>query len=278
VSSAGLHTKPVAAFVDLDRTLIYSRTAALLNGGPGPDLVCVEHYEGEPLSYVTAMASGLIAGLAGTGALVPVTTRTIAQLGRVRLPGRPAPLAICTNGATILQAGVPDEHWAAAVRAAVASTSAPLAEVVEGMAGLLRAEWTLSRRVADDIFCYSVVDRARMPAGVVEELTAWTAERGWTVSVQGRKVYAVPTTLDKASAAAEVARRLGAGRTLAAGDSLLDRSMLAWADEAIRPDHGELAAVGWRAPRLSVTTARGILAGEEIARWLTPRLVASWEC
>jgi hypothetical protein len=267
----------VAAFVDLDRTLIYSRNAFMLGDAPEPDVECVEHYDGAPLSFMTAKAVGLVAALGATGRLVPVTTRTVAQLARVALPGPPVPYAICTNGATILRSGVPDAEWADRVRRDVAATSAPLAEVEAGMARMLREEWTLSRRVADGMFCYSVVDRAAMPPDAVTALGGWLAERGWTASLQGRKVYAVPVSLDKVAAAREVATRIGAGTTVAAGDSLLDRSLLAWAGAAIRPGHGELASIGWHASHVEVTAALGIEAGEEIAMWLTAQMGASPE-
>ncbi|BAS11077.1 conserved hypothetical protein [Arthrobacter sp. Hiyo4] len=42
--------------------------------------------------------------------------------------------------------------------------------------------------------------------------------------------------------------------------------MLAEADVAFRPSHGELADVDFRRDHLRVTDARGILAGEEISR------------
>jgi hypothetical protein len=48
--------------------------------------------------------------------------------------------------------------------------------------------------------------------------------------------------------------------------------MLAGADEAIRPAHGELHEQGWTAPRIAVTSATGALAGEEIVDWMLARV------
>ena len=39
--------------------------------------------------------------------------------------------------------------------------------------------------------------RARCPTAGSTELAAWAAERGWTVSLQGRKIYAVPEAADQ---------------------------------------------------------------------------------
>ena len=46
---------------------------------------------------------------------------------------------------------------------------------------------------------------------------------------------------------------------------MLDAELLATADKAIRPAHGELHDRGWHADHLTVTDDAGVLAGEEIA-------------
>jgi hydroxymethylpyrimidine pyrophosphatase-like HAD family hydrolase len=124
----------------------------------------------------------------------------------------------------------------------------------------------LKQRVADELFAYLVVDRARLPQTWVKELAAWAEPRGWTVSLQGRKIYAVPGPLTKSAAVAEVARRTGAARTYAAGDSLLDADMLLAAGHGWFPGHGELAGSGWSAPHVTGLSERGVAAGERIVR------------
>ncbi len=125
-----------------------------------------------------------------------------------------------------------------------------------------------SLRVASDLFVYSVVDRDGVPAGWLDDLAAWCDERGWGLSLQGRKVYCVPRPLTKSAAAREVQRRTGAGTLVAAGDSLLDGELLEVADLAVRPAQGELASAAWTTPGLHVTGAPGVLGGEELVRWL----------
>ena len=122
----------------------------------------------------------------------------------------------------------------------------------------------MSNRVAEEVFCYLVVNRAELPATFVADLAGWCEPLGWTVSLQGRKIYAVPRPLTKSAALAEIARRTGAPRLLAAGDSLLDADMLEAADFGVRPAHGELADVGWQRDHVAVTSATGVLAAEEI--------------
>jgi hypothetical protein len=260
--------------LDLDRTTIYSPAALDLRhpDHEAPRLLCVEVYKGAPLSFLTEEAAATLRELQDVATVVPTTTRTPAQLARVHLPGPPARYAIASNGGHLLVDGIADPEWDAAVRGRLAGC-APLAEVQAH----LRARggpFVLALREASELFAYAVVDRAALPDGWVDELTDWCGPRGWTVSLQGRKVYAVPAGLTKSAAAAEVVARCGGGPLLAAGDSLLDADLLDAADAAIRPAHGELAESGFTRPHVAVTAATGVHAGEELVHWLAHRAAA----
>lgn len=261
---------PVLVASDLDRTLIYS-AAALALGMPdaeAPRLLCVEVYERKPLSYLTETAAELLGELSRAAVLVPATTRTREQYGRIRLPGPPAPYAICANGGHILDSGGSDPDWQRQVRSSLDEGCAPLAAVREHLLRSADPAWLLKERVAEDLFAYLVVERSLLPDTWVKDLAGWADGQGWTVSLQGRKIYAVPKPLTKSAAVAEVARRTGAGRVLTAGDSLLDADLLLAGDAGWRPGHGELADTGWTAPHVTALAERGVAAGEEILRSL----------
>ncbi|MFI8994967.1 HAD family hydrolase [Streptomyces sp. NPDC053542] len=233
-----------------------------------PRLLCVEVYEQKPLSYLTETAAGLLATLAAArGArFAPATTRTREQYARIRLPGPVPEFAVCANGGHLLVNGESDRDWQRTVAARLAAECAPLDEVRAHLLRTADPSWLLKERTAEDLFAYLVVDRAKLPETWVKDLAGWAERRGWTVSLQGRKVYAVPKPLTKSAAVREAARRAGAGRILAAGDSLLDADLLLAADRGWRPGHGELAAAGWSAPHVTALTERGVAAGEEIVR------------
>lgn len=267
--------KPLLVATDLDRTMIYSSAA----GAVAVETVCVEHLDGAPLSYMTAAAADRMRGLAAAAAVLPTTTRTIEQFGRIRLPGAPWPYAVTSNGGNILVDGVPDPQWRRAIDAAVRTGGAGLAEIETALRARIDDSWVLKFRGADDLFCYLVVDLAATPPEFLADWDAWCRARGWSASRQGRKIYTMPTAVCKSRAVAEVRSRLVAsGRlaavapTLAAGDGALDAEMLAAADHAIRPRHGELEELGWTRPGLTVTAAAGIGAGEEILDWFTTAL------
>ena len=259
---------------DLDRTLIYSR-AAIETANAGDDvgpLRCVEWLDGHELSFMTEVSAGWLEAIGNTADLVPITTRTPAQFARVQLPGGTTRYAVTSNGGHILVDGEPDMDWRLAVLTRIAGDGSALAEVLVGLQQQAADDWVLNRKVADGLFCYLVVDLARLPPEFLDSWTDWCAARGWVVSMQGRKIYALPRSLTKESALAEVGRRSSAGQLLAAGDGALDAGFLAMADAAIRPPHGELAELNWQAPNLRIAGAYGVLAGQEITRWLLGQL------
>ncbi|MFC4123829.1 HAD family hydrolase [Nocardia rhizosphaerae] len=252
--------------------MIYSRNA--FGDAESVPKTCVEHYEGEPLSYMTVTAVERMRALTGVAAVVPTTTRTIEQFQRIALPGAPWRFAITSNGGNILVDGVADSRWRAAIDAGISAGGAGLAEVGAELRARVDDSWVLKYREADELFCYLVVRPEAMPAGFLAEWDTWCRANGWSASQQGRKIYAMPDAVCKSRAVAEVRRRLldtgelatGAS-TFAAGDGALDAEMLRAADTAIRPRHGELDELGFTAPNLTVTAATGILAGEEILDW-----------
>lgn len=260
--------------VDLDRTLIYSRAAidSMLAPRDVPPLTCVELLDGRPQSFLTNESARWLELLGSRAVLVPTTTRTVAQYGRVQLPGGPSGYAVTSNGGHIIVDGHSDDRWRRAVERRIAGDGADLTEIVGGLHRQVDRSWVLNSRVADNLFCYLVVDLERLPVDFLAGWTSWCADRNWVVSMQGRKIYALPRALTKEAAIAEVRSRVGGGRLIAAGDGALDAGFLTMADAAIRPPHGELAEIGWQLPHVSVTGRAGVLAGEEISRWLVHQL------
>ncbi|MFE0355335.1 HAD family hydrolase [Streptomyces nigra] len=259
---------PVIVASDLDRTLIYSAAALALTmpDARAPRLLCVEVHESRPLSYMTETAAQLLTDLGDRALFVPTTTRTRKQYQRINLPGPPPTYAICANGGHLLVDGVSDPDWHAQVTARLAESCAPLVEIQDHLMATASPAWVRKHRVAEDLFAYLVVERELLPEEWVKELAVWAENRGWTVSLQGRKIYAVPKPLTKSAALRELARRTGAELTLAAGDSLLDADLLLAADRGWRPGHGELADTAFTAPAVTALPERGVLAGERILR------------
>lgn len=262
---------PVMVASDLDRTLIYSANSMALVGSDhlAPRMVVAEVYDAAPLSFMTRAAEELLEGIVGRSVFVPVTTRTRAQFSRVRLPGFGQGYAVTTNGAVLLHDGEPDRDWSRHIERSLGADCAPLDDVLGHLKGSGAIPAILRVRTAEDVFVYSIVDREAMPETYLDELGAWCTARGWTISLQGRKLYCVPAPITKEAAVDEIRRRSGAGLLVAAGDSRLDAGILELADIAIRPAHGELDSDCFSRPHLTVTSASGVLAGEEILRFVS---------
>lgn len=247
---------------DLDRTLIYS-AAAMQLGDAVPDPVCVELYEGRETSFMSPRALKQLAELARETPFVPTTTRTAEQYRRIVLPGVRIRHAITTNGGGLLVDGRRCRDWDLEVTSRLAG-SASYDEAAAALAGALDRPWVLKIRDAERRFVYTVFERAEADPDWFVELAQTADALGWSLSVQGRKAYVVPVALTKEAALAEVVRRVGATSVVAAGDSLLDRGLLEYADVAIRPAHGELHDAGWNPPGVAVTRRSGGVAAEEI--------------
>lgn len=257
----------VLAACDLDRTAIF----ASLPPDP-PPVHCVEELDGVPWSFVTQEAAGLLAELLAAGCLVPVTTRTLAQYERIRLPGPTPRHALCANGGRLITDGVEDLEFAARTAELLAG-SAPVAEVYDEVRRRIGDDERISSiRVADGLFCYVVTERGAPTADLAAVLDEIVAGADWRLSVQGRKLYCVPAALSKASGLARLREVREASVVLAAGDSLLDAGMLEAADHALVPSDSELTRVGWTHPRATLTEATGLMAGEEIVRWFHHRV------
>ncbi len=256
---------------DLDQTVIYSARALRLTCADkdAPPMASVEVLDGRPAAFMTMNAFEALPALSREHRFVPCTTRTVEQFERVRLPlaATGPSYAITSNGGNILVAGRPDRDWRADLDERLATTASPLREVSEALKSRTAGDWVIKRRSADDLFCYLVVELARVPAHFLADWGQWCAEHGWLLSVQGRKIYSTPVGLRKSAAVTEIAARVGADRVIAAGDGQLDADLLELADAGIRPRHGELAELGWTRPHVRITDKVGVLAGEEIVHW-----------
>lgn len=210
---------------DLDQTLVFSARSA---GVDVAGLVEVEEYEGRVISYVTPAAWALLGDLVASGRFLPVTTRTPEQYARIRWPGAAPRYAVCANGGVLLVDGAPDAAWAQVVRDRL-SGCAPLAQVHAELARLAGELVTAvpgsedpAVRSVPGLFGYLVLREGQRPeleGTRLGDLTVRLDGWGYAVSLQGRKLYAVPRPLTKSAAVAEVVSRRGATGFVSAGDS-----------------------------------------------------------
>ncbi|AIQ21692.1 MULTISPECIES: HAD family hydrolase [Paenibacillus] len=257
---------------DLDRTLIYSLGAI---GVPEntPGLIPAEIIEGKTRSYISQQALNQLMDLNTRIIFIPVTTRTIQQYKRINLFQETVipDYAVTSNGGNILIGGVVDKEWRESIGRLVARHSAGAEEVRSYIKAVVREDWIISENYCDDLFYSFMVYRDQLPLDEITNLSDRLYNLGWRVSLQGRKLYAVPAAVNKSDAILHLRRTVRSEPMVASGDSLLDKSLLESADYAIAPCHGEIFAEqqsGLVKSRYPFTKESGVFAGDEILQYV----------
>lgn len=215
---------------DLDNTLIFSYKKM------SPDNLCVETKEGKALSYMTRRGGELFGELVRRAHFIPITTRSFEQYSRITFPGGYVPeIAVTANGASLYINGFPDRIWGEETAALTAGCEAEFCM----FEGYLRKcpQVYFEIRIVDGAFLFTKCREAKAVTGEMERLFSPVKTRLFT---NGDKLYAVPVSIDKKTAAERLRRRFPGEFFLAAGDSLFDEGLLGAADGAV-VKRGELS-------------------------------------
>ena len=225
-----------AVACDLDNTLFYSYKHRQA------DDICLEWLDGKEQSFTTPSAYEKLGLLTAQPGFVPVTTRSLAQLARIQWPGRPPHLALAANGGILLRNGAVDAEYAEVSRRSAA-------EAMPGLCWLLKTWKDIgifkTVRIVDDLYIFGhAPDKSEQELmAVVKECSEFPAVRTASLTVQasGHKIYAFPPGISKGEGLKRLAQ---AGHMvpewMAAGDSMIDLSMLLMAAMALVPE-GKLA-------------------------------------
>lgn len=209
-------------FSDLDGTLIFS--AARKQVG---DIV-IERKDGREISCVTVRQSELFPKLAN---VVPVTTRSVEQYRRIEFArfGFSPRYALCANGGVLLADGEPDAEWLERSAAIYRECEAELSRFRELLESDPRRSFEV--RLVDGLFLFT---KSAEPSETLRYLGEGELCEGFFT---GEKVYVIPKKLNKGAAVKRLAERLELSEFAAAGDSLMDLSMLNAAHTAIFTDN-----------------------------------------
>ncbi|PCK23291.1 hydrolase (had superfamily) [Bacillus pumilus] len=253
--------KKFAFASDLDRTLIYSHRMLEQYAYKGRyDLV--EVLDERPLSYMSVETKKSLQVIHQSGWLIPVTTRTTTQYDRItyfQQELKPE-YAVTTNGGCILHHGKSLEDWQTIVDERLRECM-PVRDMLRAISELPIAAWVKRTRTAEGRFLYLIMKDEYLSHIPLAELRLWGEERGWQVSLQGRKLYFIPQPLNKWAAVAYLKERLQLEFVYGAGDSLLDADLIRQADMGFAPRHGEVLDFDLS---LVPTEASGMAAADEI--------------
>ncbi len=249
---------------DLDRTIMYSNRAIEEFGMPKDvKLEPVEKNNGKWSGFMTQAAYSLLKEINQHSLFIPVTTRTTEQFKRFVIFEKEIPLkyAITTNGAQILYRGEPLIDWSEKLTNQLTDGCVP---EVEFLSILKRSGILLDgeRKRAEQFFFYYILNCLPTPSEL-QEIRELAAGKGWKMSLQGRKLYFIPTAISKGKALKYICDREGMEAWAGAGDSVLDWDFLQNCRYRFVPSHGELLKV--KGPSdITLTNQLGVAAGEEI--------------
>lgn len=216
--------KPVL-HLDLDNTLIYSYKHDI-----GIEKRCVEVYQGREISFMTEQTCSALKQAAERFVLVPTTTRTLEQYGRIDLGIGPVQYALACNGGILLNHGILDKQWYEESKRRIEECEEELKKAQAFLRSEKRREFEL--RFIEDLFLFT---KCREPEDVVKELSEMLDDRLVDVFHNGIKVYVVPKALSKGKAVERFREVFDAPWVAAAGDSEFDVSMLRAADAGLAP-------------------------------------------
>ena len=226
---------------DLDRTLIYSNTMMQTYPVTG-DIIPVEHKEELVISYMSQDSIDLLKQFSKEHLFVPVTTRAVYQYERIHALAKDInpKFAITSNGGTLLIDGKSDLEWSNIVRNRLADQSQPKEEMIEVFSKIRHESWVVREFYIDDLFYMFHVNRELVPRGELADFQRELATIGWSIFLHGRKLYVLPTSLNKAYAVQYLQSLVDYDLHVAAGDSMMDYEMIIEADYGYSPTHGEL--------------------------------------
>lgn len=228
-------TEEFIIFTDLDGTLIRSA-----KNRAETDIV-VERKNGEEITCVSAKAAEKFSLLKNT---VPVTTRSIEQYQRIKIPGFSPEYAICGNGGNLLINGEICGEWRKFSENAFEECSEEMEKCREIFENDENRDFEV--RLVDGLFLFT---KSRSVPQTLAKASGFDKLNCFSV---GAKVYAFPKALEKGAAAKRFAERQDFhGKIVCAGDSLPDISLLNIADIAIFPEdlRGASAKTMLTAPR-----------------------------
>ncbi len=211
--------------VDMDNTLIYSYKHDI-----GNEKRCAEIYEGREISFMTLKTGKLLRELARNILIVPTTTRTREQYERIDLGLDAVPYALVCNGGVLIKDGVEDEDWYAGSRELVAECKEELSKGIELLE--IDEDRCFEVRFIRELFLFS---KSNHPEATIARLRKALDTSLVDVFNNGIKVYVVPKKLSKGTALKRFKEWIKADKTIAAGDSEFDISMLQCADVALAP-------------------------------------------
>lgn len=205
-------------FSDLDNTLIYSHRASFES-----EKVLVEYLNGKEQSYMTMRTYMFMRNM--NIPFVPVTTRSLEQYRRLFIFEKEIKVrhALVCNGAILLNNMNVDSEWLKETHIVAR----------EGIRYLKKLQMELDEYDINDVEGLMLYFKADNPDIIARNIREKYNSRKVYIGFDKRKVYIVPSEINKGSAIYRYCNRFGVVGTISSGDSEFDLSMLNATDISI---------------------------------------------
>ncbi|WP_042345151.1 HAD family hydrolase [Bacillus massiliigorillae] len=250
---------------DLDRTLIYSDHMIKKFPFVG-ESIPVEFKDQQIITYMSKQSIELLKQINQNQYFVPVTTRAYYQYKRISIfqnEIKPKYAVVC-NGGTILVNGKIDVDWHQYIHKKIATTCAPKEDMMTAFARIRHSSWVVKEFYVDDFFYVFHIIQESIPHSELQSFEEELHTLGWRLFLHGKKLYILPFPLDKAAAVARIQEQLDYDLHIAAGDSVMDYSMIASANIGYSPIHGELFEKQPNAANANWIQQNGVRSTEEL--------------
>lgn len=212
--------------VDLDNTLIYSYRHEI-----GKDKINVETYQGREISFLTGHTYENMKKIKDKLLVVPTSTRSIEQYGRIDLRMGNIRYALVCNGGVLLADGKRDTSWYRTSLELIRESLPVLETARRFLEKDTRRKFEL--RFIEELFLFTKCEQPELVVAGLKEILG--ATRLADILHNKEKVYVIPRNLRKGTAVERFREYVKADRVIAAGDSAFDISMLRAADIRIAP-------------------------------------------
>lgn len=219
----------ITLFCDLDNTIVYSHRRTLNTAKSVAEML-----NGATQSYMTEKTFEFLSGCRNIS-FIPVTTRTFSQYKRLQstMESLNCEYALILNGAVLLKNGAIDKEWLAESKELVKGSN----DEIEKAAELIKSTEKMILRYCDEFLVYAGSSNPEESAKHLERIIDISKVH---VLFDSRKVYCIPTLLDKGYAVKRLVKRLMPELTIAVGDSENDVPMLESVEIPIVPQQLEM--------------------------------------
>lgn len=217
----------VRFFTDLDNTMIFSHRHNI-----SKDFRLIEMLHGKEQAFITKYTYSFLKNATWLE-LVPITTRTQVQYSRLGFIQNElgCKLALVGNGAVLLEEGMSNQQWYDE-SISICERAIPAVKRVTQIFENLMEEKHIHGEYP--FFTYASSDNVESIYDILKkEIKADDIE----IMVDRKKIFCIPKMLTKGNAIKRFHGKYGKLKTLTAGDSEFDYSMLEMGDFAFVPKH-----------------------------------------